>query len=304
MPLSKLFSTLQPLTLALLGALCVLVFPFLPVAQGISIEQPVAGQIGFSMYGHEGKTALFPQWNPVNYWQSGLQTYWFVLLSAAITVALAWRKEYRAMLWASLATWVTAFYMLQGVVARMGERSGGWLPQLVPFLKNNFNVQAHLLWGWLVLFIGLLLLVIAAGLPLKTSAALRPRSPSLNRAVQPTTGVCPMCGTPNPLTFTKCYKCFAPLPWVKMPTVKPAKVPRPHLTLSTFNFFEMINWGWWAIALVSFLIPPGGLMLYFAYSRNDDEKASAAALGGLLAVALFVLRFTLLMAKSVSPAPT
>ena len=180
MLLSKLFSTLQPLTLALLGALCVLAFPFLPVAQGISIEQPVAGQIGFSMYGHEGKTALFPQWNPVNYWQSGLQTYWFVLLSAALAVALAWRKEYRAMLWASLATWGTAFYMLQGVIARMGERSGGWLPQLVPFLKNNFNVQAHLLWGWLVLFIGLLLLVIAAGLPLKASAALRPRSPSLN----------------------------------------------------------------------------------------------------------------------------
>jgi hypothetical protein len=92
------------------------------------------------------------------------------------------------------------------------------------------------------------------------------------------------------------------LPWLRSsPAPLPAKpVQRQN---AKQDFFVMpslsVDWTVLGIGILSFLVWPLGLVLFFAFSKTDEEKGNAAIIGACLALALFVLRFVLLMAKAV-----
>jgi len=60
-----------------------------------------------------------------------------------------------------------------------------------------------------------------------------------------------------------------------------------------------VDWSVLAIGIISFLLWPLGLILFFAYSKTDDEKSNAAIIGAGLALALIVVRFIFIMATAV-----
>ncbi len=101
-------------------------------------------------------------------------------------------------------------------------------------------------------------------------------------------GKCAQCNENNPKQLKVCRKCNAPLPWAKAPKPQIVKnaAPKSHAASAS----STIDWGFWGVGAVSFFIPFVGLLLYFGYSRNDDDKAMAAIGGFLLAVVLIILR--------------
>ena len=273
----------RSLRLAFVGTVCVLIFLVLPMCTGgINVDLAAARvsretRAFFSSFSGLGSIKLG---GPVNYWETGFREYWLILAFSVLATYWGWKRDFVLM---CLATWGAAIFSLVTlwvVYSRLDKPSG------------TLSV------GWLVLFCGVGCLIVAASAP-----ALARRQQKA--ATRPTTGRCPICGTVNPLTFTKCHHCFAFLPWAKVASAKPKKAPRaiqlPRMGMSAGDVFSMIDWAWWLVVLISLAMPPVGLMLYLAYTRNDDDKAGAAALGGLSGLALFILRFWWIMYKASQP---
>lgn len=114
-------------------------------------------------------------------------------------------------------------------------------------------------------------------------------------------GKCAQCDENNPKQLQTCRKCNAPLPWAKASKpkiVKAAPAPRAVARPVVNNYQSGTDWGFWGVALISFIIPIVGLVLYFSYSRNGDEKATAAIGGFLVAILFIIVRVALRFATS------
>jgi hypothetical protein len=83
------------------------------------------------------------------------------------------------------------------------------------------------------------------------------------------------------------------------PTATPSNPAKPIQSSrrSFGDFLSTIDWGWWGIAVISFLAWPLGLLLYFAYSRTGDDKGGAALIGAGLGLVLMALRFVFIMSR-------
>jgi hypothetical protein len=124
------------------------------------------------------------------------------------------------------------------------------------------------------------------------------------RSIDPlaTTGYCYNCGTKNPLSRNQCLQCNVNLSWLgaSPPTIPSKTISRPQ---PKQDFYAMpsikMDWSVLLIGILSFLLWPLGIVLFFAYSKTDEEKGNAAIIGACLALALFVLRFIYIMATAV-----
>jgi len=124
------------------------------------------------------------------------------------------------------------------------------------------------------------------------------------RSINPlaTMGYCYNCGTKNPLSRNQCLQCNVNLSWLgaSSPVVATKSVPRPK---PKQDFYAMpsisVDWTVLGVGIISFLLWPLGLVLFFAFSKTDEERGNAAIIGACLALALFVLRFIYLMATAV-----
>ncbi|HEY0076362.1 MAG TPA: hypothetical protein VGB77_19850 [Abditibacteriaceae bacterium] len=443
--------------LALLSALCVLIFPFLPMAGLLSYEKPGVGRGTLTVTADGFDAKLFDIWQPLTYWQSGLREFWFMLPLLFLAICFNGLRNYRAMLWVTFGCWVVSYLALQNMLDALLGRSRALIAQVLPpMVANAYGPEVRPLWGWLVLLGGLILLFSSALVGLRQTAQSGPaldratitdgfsavnsraktrfarKTPEilavagncgilyflffpsqgfyqsavnsiymvrgdghkwgllllppliyffvrrrevkkglmacgalalmviiafglhLLRLVPPASvpdfvmsdyrsstslqwltlfsgtlllcaatlwesaqkqgyfqsrpahtdnGPCPVCGTINPLSFTKCHKCFNPLPWVKMPKVKKPKAPRAARSGPNMisNFAGSIDWSWWLILLISFAAWPVGMLLWFAYTRTDDDKGSAAAIGTCSFLGLFILRLWWMMYKASQP---
>jgi hypothetical protein len=63
------------------------------------------------------------------------------------------------------------------------------------------------------------------------------------------------------------------------------------------SWLETIDWGSWGVGLLSLLVWPLGLVLFFSYSRNGDEKANAALIGACIGIGFLLLRLLLTMVR-------
>jgi ribosomal protein L40E len=104
-------------------------------------------------------------------------------------------------------------------------------------------------------------------------------------------GKCDQCDENNPRQLKVCRKCGAPLPWAKAPKPQISKTSAPKARAASST--STIDWGFWGVAAISFFIPLIGILLFFGYSRNSDDKATAAIGGFLLAIVLIVLRIAM-----------
>lgn len=124
------------------------------------------------------------------------------------------------------------------------------------------------------------------------------------RTIDPlaTTGFCYNCGSKNPLSRNQCLRCNVNLSWLgaSTPTVMPRIAPRPAPKQDVFAMPSVsVDWTVLGIGIISFLLWPLGLVLFFAFSKTDEEKGNAAIIGACLALAMFVLRFVYMMATAV-----
>ncbi len=126
-------------------------------------------------------------------------------------------------------------------------------------------------------------------------------SPSLQNNLQSAVGYCSDCGTKNPRTLTRCYSCGIVLPWA-MPQAKAplansrsTQLPLPSRLRTTPAFIDSIDWGFWIVALLSFVFLPVGLILYLVYAADDNPKSKAAGIGLCLALVLIVVHVVVLV---------
>ena len=281
------------------GALCLLLFPFLPLAQSLSLGAErfnwLAVESGQFQRDFNDSDSGVTYGNVLNLWRTGLPQRWAFAPLVLLATVLFFQREKMLSLFSNAALWVLSLFTFFQIRGRLVAHESIFQPSQMPHWWRE-PAPPTLNWGWVVLLAGLAL----TSLPL--ILALKERKETI-KAARPTSGACLACGTVNPFTLSKCYKCFAPLPWVKMPKPAASKSSRASRTprVSLGDAASAIDWSWWLTALLSFFMPPVGLMLYFAFSRNDDDKASAAALGGLAAVAIFILRFWWVMYKATQP---
>lgn len=274
--------------MAVFGAFCVLIFAFSPLPS-------ISSSPGSAVFMVEGHGEQWPM----------------ILFALSIAILVYFQVVYGALaavigFCLSLLSVMYQFYsgtyqpirniIMWGIFARADS---------VTFSK--FQIFA--------LFVGALCLVTATvwvlwleweaqwnGRPAKSTSAapLRRFDP---RSIDPlaTTGYCYNCGTKNPLSRNQCLQCNVNLSWLGASS--PAAVSKTISAKPKQDFYAMpsisIDWTVLGIGIISFLLWPLGLVLFFAFSKTDEEKGNAAIIGACLALALFVLRFIYLMATAV-----
>jgi hypothetical protein len=238
---------------------------------------------------------------------------WFLLIFAiSIAILVYFQIAYAALVAAIgfLMTLLSVIYQFYSGTYRPWREIGVWRVFGVVHIVTFSRFQILTLMAGTVFLIAPVVWVLWLewetlwnGRPAKSAAAAPPRyfDP---RSIDPlaTTGFCYNCGTKNPLSRNQCLQCNVNLPWLRSsPAPLPAKpVQRQN---AKQDFFVMpslsVDWTVLGIGLLSLLVWPLGLVLFFAFSKRDEEKGNAAIIGACLALALFVLRFVLLMAKAV-----
>ncbi|MDQ3813284.1 MAG: hypothetical protein M3347_04965 [Armatimonadota bacterium] len=266
--------------MGIFGALCVLGFLFSPLAGRWS-------SAGTSVYMVEGK---------------GEQ--WGLILLAPATGFLVYRR-----LWGWATTAGSLLLLVALVTAWRCYQAAH--PDPYSYYRGYSAYQLPAFIDWMALATGVVLLWAAsiwglwqerserhANLIFAPGAHPRHFDPR-SRNPQATFGFCSICGTKNPLTLSQCHQCHAPLAWATpRPQAAPVKpVPPSKPAGSREPWLATVDWGFWGIALVSFLFWPLGLLLFFSYSRNGDDKANAALIGAGVGLLLMALRFVALMAK-------
>lgn len=112
-------------------------------------------------------------------------------------------------------------------------------------------------------------------------------------------GPCASCGAKNSHAAKRCHSCSALLPWATEPAAKPKAAPvkvTPAKTTTKALWDKpqsRIDWGYWGVAVFSFLIPIIGFFLYRSYSESGSEKATAAGVGAGLGLLFHIGRFVL-----------
>lgn len=111
-------------------------------------------------------------------------------------------------------------------------------------------------------------------------------------------GKCEKCGANNPKVkaLTECRQCQARLPWARAPKTQvlkaqPARSAGGPAVKSSFA--ANVDWGFWCVAAISFLVPCIGFCLYLSFSNSGDEKAGAAGMGAAFGFGLGVLSVVL-----------
>jgi hypothetical protein len=275
--------------MAVFGAICVLIFAFSPLPS-------ISSSPGSAVYMTEGHGEQWPM----------------IIFALSVAILVYFQVAYGALVTAigfcvSLLSVIYQFY------------SGTYLP-IRNIIMWGIFARAHSVtfskFQIFALFVGSICLIASTvwvlwlewetqwnGQPAKNAAA----APSRHfdpRSIDPlaTTGFCYNCGTKNPLSRNQCLQCNVNLPWLaaSAPAVsaKPVQRQKPKQ-----DFFAMpsvsVDWTVLGIGIISFLVWPLGLVLFFAFSKTDEEKGNAAIIGACLALALFVLRFIYLMATAV-----
>lgn len=103
-------------------------------------------------------------------------------------------------------------------------------------------------------------------------------------------GKCTQCNDNNPKQLQMCRKCSAPLPWAKAPKPKVTKAAAPSPVRVATSGAGDLDWGFWGVGLISFMMPIIGFFLYRSYSNNGDNKADAAIAGAALGVLVVIGR--------------
>lgn len=98
---------------------------------------------------------------------------------------------------------------------------------------------------------------------------------------------------PGPVINNQGRKAISKTKGATPKTLRPASFSLPSFR----DVSGSIDWGWWGILVLSFIAWPVGLLLHFAFSRANDDKADAAIVGAGLGLGLMVIRFLLAMAK-------
>ena len=260
------------------GTLCVFRFLFAPLAGHWSTN-------GSSVYLVEGK---------------GEQ--WGLLILAPLAALLVYRR---------LAVWSVGVGNLLLLVAlwtawRCSQAEDS------PYSVYRAGSAYHLptVWHWVALGGGVMLIVAAAdwvawdewGESLRSLSPAREAAPRSfdprSRNPQADFGFCSFCGARNSLLLTRCHQCHSPLSWATQRTqavakpIAPTKPATPHEP-----WFAAVDWGFWGTGLLSLLFWPLGLLLFFTYSRNGDDKGNAALVGAGLGLLLMALRLLAAMAK-------
>lgn len=103
-------------------------------------------------------------------------------------------------------------------------------------------------------------------------------------------GLCASCGAKNSLRSTRCYACFAELPWKKPEKAVTYKAPKTakvgssisNISISTDKAESMVqNIGNTLAFLISFVIPPMGYVMWRMMRVLDIPFVPAAGNGAL-----------------------
>jgi hypothetical protein len=87
------------------------------------------------------------------------------------------------------------------------------------------------------------------------------------------------------------------MPQAKAPLAnsRSTQLPLPSRLRTTPAFIDSIDWGFWIVALLSFVFLPVGLILYLVYAADDNPKSKAAGIGLCLALVLIVVHVVVLV---------
>lgn len=276
--------------MAVFGAICVLIFAFSPLPSTSSS----AGSAVFMVEGHG------EQWPMIIFALSVAVLVYFQVVYGALVAAMGFGI--------SLLAVIYQFY------------SGTYRPVRNIIMWGTFGAVHSVTFSKFQIFtllVGVICLIMATGWvlwlewemqwngrPAKSTSAVPQLRRFDPRSIDPlaTTGYCYNCGTKNPLSRNQCMQCNVNLSWLgaSTPAVVPKSATRPT---PKQDFYAMpsisIDWTVLGIGILSFIFWPLGLVLFFAFSKTDEEKGNAAIIGACLALALFVIRFIYMMSTSV-----
>jgi len=244
------------------------------------------------------------------YMVSGNGLQWLIVMLSLLTLFLICYKQYLLAPFAAISLSLTTLPITWNYVKAVFFDN-------TPAARSLYGIRSHFdepgTLQIVLMLVGLALLLGVAGWAVwcewnddkyrvKTSARVSPRHFD-PRTVNPqaTTGYCHNCGAQNLLSRNQCVRCNVNLPWfgASAPATTAQRIQR---TPPKQEFFKMVSigvdWSVLAIGIISFLLWPLGLILFFAYSKTDDEKANAAVIGAGLALALIVVRFIFIMATA------
>lgn len=219
-----------------------------------------------------------------------------VLIAGLVALGLASVRSFRALPYLGVGALALIAYGYVAVNARLQlHLSAVYNPHRHQHILAQTVHSTGMRWGWLLLGAGACL-ILASGAMAYWLA---------EKPVVVDYGPCAQCGQANSHQAVVCYHCGAPLPWARQQSLRTATqpVPKPvsHARSAPKPAVRQqgppVDWGFWGVALLSFLFPVIGYFLYRSYSNNGDDKAGAAGLGALLGLLLgacfYILRIVL-----------